>query len=74
MHGAGNHGHPALPQAPGGARALLPPGAVAAADADARPTELPARLLAEIRAEVPRDPAGRRRKAARRARAAADGG
>ena len=36
--------------------------------------ELSARLLAEIREQVPRDPAGRRRKAARRARAAADGG
>jgi 1-acyl-sn-glycerol-3-phosphate acyltransferase len=50
------------------------PQATAAADGDARHTELPARLLEEIRAQVPRDPAGRRRKAARRARAVSEAG
>jgi hypothetical protein len=50
------------------------PQAIAAADGDVHHAELPARLLEEIRAEVPRDPAGRRRKSTRRARAATGAG
>ena len=65
---------PRFPKRPHVRIRFFSPAAIAAAGGDDRHAELPARLLEEIRSEVPRDPAGRRRKSARRARAAAGGG
>jgi 1-acyl-sn-glycerol-3-phosphate acyltransferase len=61
---------PRFPRRPRVRVRFFSPQAIASADGDAR-RDLPARLLAEIREQVPRDPAGRRRKAARRSAAAA---
>jgi 1-acyl-sn-glycerol-3-phosphate acyltransferase len=65
---------PRFPKRPRARVRFFSPQAIAAADGDVHHAELPARLLEEIRAEVPRDPAGRRRKSTRRARAAAGAG
>jgi 1-acyl-sn-glycerol-3-phosphate acyltransferase len=61
---------PRFPKRPHVRVRFFSPQAVASAEGDGH-RDLPARLLAEIREQVPRDPAGRRRKSARRAAAAA---
>jgi len=61
---------PRFPKRPHVQVRFFSPRAIAEAGGGDRHTALPARLLEEIREQVPRDPAGRRRKATRRARAA----
>ena len=62
---------PRFPKRPRVRVRFFSPEAIATVHPDARHTDLPERLLAEIREQVPRDPAGRRRKSARRSQAAA---
>ena len=65
---------PRFPRRPRVRVRFFSPEAIASGDGDVARDDLPARLLAEIREQVPRDPAGRKRKSARRAQAAAGAG